>query len=69
MKIEYKQADIVTRIDQAIAQARLEQQSIDTVRLTAEELEEFCELRGLAFNRQHRYRYDGCWVAYQWGLK
>ena len=68
MKIDYKDPDVVTRIDQAIAQALLDEQSIDCIRLSRAELEEFCHLQGRAFSKESSYRYKGFRVAYDWGV-
>lgn len=68
MKIDYKDPDIVTRIDQAIAQALLDEQAIDCIRLSQAELEEFCHLQGNAFGKEYGYRYRGFKVAYDWGV-
>lgn len=68
MKIEYREPDIVTRIDQAIAQAQLDEQSIDCIRLSRAELEEFCHLQGRAFSKESAYYYQGFRVAYDWGV-
>jgi hypothetical protein len=68
MKIDYKDPDVVTRIDQAIAQALLDEQAIDCIRLSQQELEEFCQLQGRAFGKEYSYCYRGFRVAYDWGV-
>ena len=67
MKIDYKEPTVIDRIDQAIARAVENQQTIDTIRLTAQELEEFCQAEGKAFSKEYGYRYKGFRVAYDWG--
>jgi hypothetical protein len=67
VKIHYKEPTVKERIDQAIARALENQQTIDTIRLTAQELEEFCQLEGRAFSKEYGYRYRGFKVAYDWG--
>ncbi len=67
MKIDYKEPTVIDRIDQAIARALENQQTIDTIRLSATELEEFCQAEGKAFSKECGYRYKGFRVAYDWG--
>jgi hypothetical protein len=67
VKIDYKEPTVIDRIDQAIAQALENEQAIDTIRLSATELEEFCQAEGKAFGKEYGYRYRGFRVAYDWG--
>ena len=67
MKIHYKEPTVIDRIDQAIARALENQQAIDTIRLTAQELQEFCQAEGRAFGKEYFYHYKGFRVAYDWG--
>ena len=67
MKIDYRELTVVDRIDQAIDQALENEQAIDSIRLSAAELEEFCHLQGRAFSKESGYRYRGFRVAYDWG--
>ena len=67
MKIDYKEPTVIDRIDQAIARAVENQQAIDTIRLSATELDEFCHLEGKALSKECGYRYKGFRVAYDWG--
>ena len=67
MKIDYRELTVIDRIDQAIDQALENEQAIDCIRLTAQELEEFCHLEGQAYSRESGYRYKGFRVAYDWG--
>ena len=67
MKIDYRELTVIDRIDQAIDQALENEQAIDSIRLTARELEEFCHLQGRAFSKESGYRYRGFRVAYDWG--
>ena len=64
MKIEYKKPNIIDRIDEAIAQAKL---PIECIRLSAPELSEFCEAKGMAFSKECEYTYKEYRVAYDWG--
>jgi len=67
MKIDYRELTVVDRIDQALAQALENEQAIDSIRLSARELEEFCHLQGRAFSKESGYRYRGFRVVYDWG--
>ena len=64
MKIEYLEPTIFNRIDEAIAQAT---KPIKAIRLSAPELAEFCELKGMAFSKECEYTYKQYRVAYDWG--
>ena len=64
MKIEYSEPTVVDRIEEAIEQARAEGQRIKTIRLTAPELEEFCDIGGKAFNKQCVYTYKDLRVEF-----
>ena len=66
MKIEYKESDIVDRLDEVIGLAEHNGQRIDTIRLTEPELREFCELHGLAFSKVCGYSFAGVRIAYDW---
>lgn len=67
MKIDYREPTVIDRIDQAIAQAVENEQTIDCIRLSATELDEFCHLEGKAFSKECGYYYKGFKVAYDWG--
>lgn len=66
MKIEYAEPTVVDRIEEAIEQAKAVGQRIKTIRLTAPELEEFCDIGEKAFNKQCVYTYKDYRVAYDW---
>lgn len=67
MRIEYAEPTVVDRIEAAIAQARLEDQRIKCIRLTRDELEEFCQVSGMIFNITSAYTYKHHRVAWDSG--
>ena len=66
MRVEYAEPTVIDRIEEAIAQARVTDQRIGSIRLTEAELEEFCELSDRAVNKNCVYTYKHVRVAYDW---
>lgn len=67
MRIEYKPPSIIDKLDAAITEAQTNNQRIDNIRLSAQELKEFCDITGMAYSKQCRYTYKHLIIAYDWG--
>jgi phosphoribulokinase len=70
MRIEYKNPNIIDRLDEAIEQAKKEGKRISNFRLSASELMDFCNTTGMAYSKQAHYTYKHYTIAYDWsGIK